>query len=149
MVRLSSVNHHPPHPTTFLTTMAESIAATLPDDLSRNDELQQVNATGVDSAVSGMSPIRKGVLLLVFCLAQFLDTFNNGSVFAAIPTIVNELQITDGESVWLISAYQLTLAAFLLIVSLSYFQLEVVAADDISQSGRISDVYSPSTFRVF
>jgi MFS family permease len=76
--------------------------------------------------VLGTFPIpQKAVLLTVFCFAQFLDAFNNSSFFAAIPPIARDLSISNSESVWLISAYQLTFAALLL------------------SSGRLSDIYNP------
>ncbi|KAI0740199.1 MFS general substrate transporter [Earliella scabrosa] len=71
------------------------------------------------------SAVRRYVLLIMFCLAQFLDAFNNGALFSAIPELVDSLGMTESESTWLISAFQLTFASFLLI------------------SGRISDVYNP------
>ncbi|KII83762.1 hypothetical protein PLICRDRAFT_119051 [Plicaturopsis crispa FD-325 SS-3] len=70
---------------------------------------------------------RKYFLLAVFCLAQFLDAFNNASLFSAIPSMIVDLDMTESQSTWLISAFQLTFASFLLI------------------SGRISDVYNPKT----
>ncbi|KAL1942302.1 hypothetical protein VTO73DRAFT_6366 [Trametes versicolor] len=71
------------------------------------------------------SPARRYVLLLIFCLAQFLDAFNNSALFSAIPSLVVSLGMSEAESTWIISAFQLTFASFLLI------------------SGRISDVYNP------
>ncbi|KAI0667389.1 MFS general substrate transporter [Trametes maxima] len=71
------------------------------------------------------SPVRRYVLLLVFCLAQFLGAFNSEALFSAIPSLVISLGITESESTWIISAFQLTFAAFMLI------------------SGRVSDVYNP------
>ena len=69
---------------------------------------------------------RKILLLTILCLAIFLDTFNNSSLFAAIPPIAQQLDIPDSQSVWLLSAYQLTFAVLLLV------------------SGRVSDLYNPS-----
>ncbi|KAI0739621.1 MFS general substrate transporter [Daedaleopsis nitida] len=71
------------------------------------------------------STARRYVLLIIFCLAQFLDAFNNSALFSAIPALVDALDMTEAESTWIISAFQLTFASFLLI------------------SGRISDVYNP------
>lgn len=68
---------------------------------------------------------RRYFLLIIFCLAQFLDAFNNSSLFSAIPSLVIDLNMTESEATWIISAFQLTFASFLLI------------------SGRISDVYNP------
>ncbi|KAJ7661576.1 major facilitator superfamily domain-containing protein [Mycena polygramma] len=68
---------------------------------------------------------KKLLLLAIFCLALFLDTFNNSSLFTAIPVISVQLNIPNSQSVWLLSAYQLTFAGLLLI------------------SGRVSDLYNP------
>lgn len=65
------------------------------------------------------SKTRKILLLGILCLALFLDTFNNSSLFTAIPVISVQLDIPNSQSVWLLSAYQLTFAALLLIVSIS------------------------------
>ncbi|THG96869.1 hypothetical protein EW026_g5038 [Hermanssonia centrifuga] len=73
------------------------------------------------------STARRYLLLVVFCLAQFLDAFNNSALFSAIPRLVIDLGMSVSESTWIISAFQLTFASFLLI------------------SGRISDVYNPKT----
>lgn len=62
---------------------------------------------------------RRYVLLLIFCLAQFLDAANNSALFSAIPSLVEAFNITESESTWIISAFQLTFASFLLIVSIS------------------------------
>ena len=63
------------------------------------------------------SVARRYFLLIIFCLAQFLDAFNNSSLFSAIPSLVVSLDMTSSESTWIISAFQLTFASFLLIVS--------------------------------
>ncbi|KAH7884144.1 major facilitator superfamily domain-containing protein [Phlebopus sp. FC_14] len=68
---------------------------------------------------------RKLVLLIMFCMAQFLEAFNTAALFSAIPALGVSMHITESESVWVFSAFQLTFASFLLI------------------SGRISDVYNP------
>ena len=63
------------------------------------------------------SAARRYVLLLIFCLAQFLDAVNNSALFSAIPDLENSLGINEAQSTWVISAFQLTFASFLLIVS--------------------------------
>lgn len=62
------------------------------------------------------SAARRYVLLLIFCLAQFLDAVNNSALFSAIPRLVIALDMTESQSTWIISAFQLTFASFLLIV---------------------------------
>ncbi|KAI6010694.1 major facilitator superfamily domain-containing protein [Pisolithus orientalis] len=68
---------------------------------------------------------RRLLLLSLFCLAQFLDAFNMSTVFAAMPALEQSLHVTTSQSVWIVSAYQLTFASTLLV------------------SGRVSDVYNP------
>ncbi|KAF9220638.1 MFS general substrate transporter [Gyrodon lividus] len=87
--------------------------------------------TLVDEPPKPLSLARKLVLLAMFCLAQFLDAFNNSALFAAIPALEASMGITESQSVWLISAFQLTFASSLLI------------------SGRISDVYNPTSEKAF
>ncbi|KAG1827908.1 major facilitator superfamily domain-containing protein [Suillus variegatus] len=74
-----------------------------------------------------LSLTRKLVLLFMFCLAQFLDAFSNSALFSAIPVLEVSMGMTESQSTWIMSAFQLTFASFLLI------------------SGRISDVYNPKT----
>ena len=62
------------------------------------------------------SVARRYLLLIIFCLAQFLDAFNNSALFSAIPSLVTSLDMNESESTWIISAFQLTFASFLLIV---------------------------------
>ena len=62
------------------------------------------------------STAKKYVLLIVFCLAQFLDAVNNSAIFPAIPTLAVDLNIKTNNTVWVVSARQLTFAAFLLLV---------------------------------
>lgn len=68
---------------------------------------------------------RKNILLMFLCLAQFLDTFANSSLFAAIPPISVQLGISNSDSVWLISGYQLTFASLLLSVRLRFFTASI------------------------
>ncbi|KAG1788948.1 major facilitator superfamily domain-containing protein [Suillus plorans] len=74
-----------------------------------------------------LSLTRRLILLFMFCLAQFLDAFSNSALFSAIPVLEVSMGMTDSQSTWIMSAFQLTFASFLLI------------------SGRISDVYNPKT----
>ncbi|KAH7106654.1 MFS general substrate transporter [Auriculariales sp. MPI-PUGE-AT-0066] len=78
-----------------------------------------------DSPSANISSFRKYTLLLLFCASQFLDAFNVSALFSAIPIMTTELDLNASEAVWLVSAYQLTFASFLLC------------------SGRISDLYNP------
>ena len=77
--------------------------------------------TLVDKPPKRLSLIRKLVLLLMFCFAQFLDSFNNSALYPAIPALEISMGITQSQSAWIISAFQLTFASFLLIVCLITF----------------------------
>jgi hypothetical protein len=68
------------------------------------------------AVLKNQTPGKKGLLLTIFCLAFFLDTVNNSALFTGIPAMATQLHIPDSQSVWLLSAYQLTFAALLLIV---------------------------------
>lgn len=72
--------------------------------------------TLVDVTVIRLSNARRYTLLIMFCLAQLLDAFNNASLFSAIPSLIDSLGLTESESTWLMSAFQLTFASFLLVV---------------------------------
>jgi hypothetical protein len=75
------------------------------------------------------SPVRKNVLLMLFCLAAFLDAFNNNSLYSALPSLVLSLSITESETTWVMSAFQLTFASFLLIVSTRSLHCHLAVAD--------------------
>ncbi|KZO93084.1 MFS general substrate transporter [Calocera viscosa TUFC12733] len=72
-----------------------------------------------------LSNTRKGLLLTVFCMAQFLDAVNNSSLYPPLPTIGKDFGMTTAEQQWVFSAYALTFSSFLLL------------------SGRIADISSP------
>ncbi|KAH8829785.1 MFS general substrate transporter [Flagelloscypha sp. PMI_526] len=76
------------------------------------------------AAAPQLSNFRRLVLLAVFCLAQFLDVFNVSSLMAAIPSLAVALRMNSSESTWVVSAFQLTFSAFLLV------------------SGKLSDVFN-------
>ncbi|KAG2070574.1 MFS general substrate transporter [Suillus decipiens] len=58
-------------------------------------------------------------------MRHFLDSFNTSALFSAIPALEVSMGMTESQSTWIMSAFGLTFASFLLI------------------SGRISDVYNP------
>ncbi|KZO93086.1 MFS general substrate transporter [Calocera viscosa TUFC12733] len=72
-----------------------------------------------------ISGAQKALLLIVFCMAQFLDAFNNSALFPALPVVGTSLGMSTTEQQWMFSAYQLTFSSFLLL------------------SGRIADISSP------
>jgi hypothetical protein len=72
--------------------------------------------TLVDHEPQNFSLTCRLILLVIFCLAQFLDSFNNSALFSAIPALEVSMGMTESQSTWIISAFQLTFASFLLIV---------------------------------
>ncbi|KAG1745449.1 MFS general substrate transporter [Suillus paluster] len=72
-----------------------------------------------------LSNAHRYTLLLIFCITQFLYTLTNSALFSAIPSLVRKFDFTQSQSVWIISAYQLSFASFLLM------------------SGKVSDIYNP------
>ncbi|KAL0958356.1 hypothetical protein HGRIS_000498 [Hohenbuehelia grisea] len=69
--------------------------------------------------------MRKWLFLALFCLAQFLETFNASAIYVALPSINRALSLSPEEDTWLIAVYTLTFASFMLMC------------------GRICDVYNP------
>ena len=72
--------------------------------------------TLVDVTVVRLSNARRYTLLITFCLAQFLDAFINAALFSAMPSLIDSLGFTESETTWVMSAFQLTSASFLLVV---------------------------------
>jgi hypothetical protein len=90
--------------------------------LEGNVQERKVGEKDGNPNLSQVSTIRKILLLSMFTLAEFLDAFNNAALFPAIPILTSQLDFSTSEVVWIISAYQLTFAAFLLVVSFAFQQ---------------------------
>ncbi|KAG2121415.1 MFS general substrate transporter [Suillus cothurnatus] len=95
--------------------------------LARKSSMSSESDCVVEEVVQRPTPsnARRYTLLLIFCITQFLYTLTNSALFSAIPALVRRFGFTQSQSVWIISAYQLTFASFLLM------------------SGKISDIYNP------
>ncbi|KAG0020549.1 hypothetical protein BGZ82_011575, partial [Podila clonocystis] len=59
--------------------------------------------------------VPKWAILVVFCLAQFLDVANLSAVNISLPTIKTELHFSESELPWIVNAFTLTFGTFLLI----------------------------------
>ncbi|KAI1315653.1 hypothetical protein EDD11_000546 [Mortierella claussenii] len=57
----------------------------------------------------------KWAILIVFCLAQFLDVANLSAVNISLPTIKAELRFSESQLPWIVNAFTLTFGTFLLI----------------------------------
>jgi hypothetical protein len=87
------------------------------DTIAVNDPKNEKTDESTNPGLADASTLRKLALLSMFTLAEFLDAFNNSALFPAIPVVAEQLKFETTETVWIISAYQLTFAAFLLVVS--------------------------------
>ncbi|KAF7427779.1 hypothetical protein PC9H_006994 [Pleurotus ostreatus] len=72
-----------------------------------------------------LSPVRKLVVLGVLCSAQFFDIFIANAVVVSLPSLAEDLHFTPGALQWILSAYTLTFASFMLI------------------AGSLSDIFHP------
>ncbi|KAG9224436.1 hypothetical protein CCMSSC00406_0009478 [Pleurotus cornucopiae] len=80
---------------------------------------------GITDDQVSLSKLRKFIILGVFCSAQFFDLFNANAVIVSLPSLGADLNFTPGALQWILSAYTLTFASFMLI------------------SGTLSDIYHP------
>jgi len=103
-----------PSQTTSPTVSPSATITNRDSDEVKQSEKQDTNV----SHIASISDFRKFTLLIAFSIAQFLDILNVSALFSAIPVISEHLSLSPSEAVWLISAYQLTFASFLLLVSL-------------------------------
>jgi len=81
--------------------------------------------------ISALTKSRTRLTLVLIIAAGFLDVIDFSIVQVALPTIRTELAISLAESQWIIGAYGLTLAGFLLL------------------SGRAGDIYGQKKLFVF
>ncbi|WWC67475.1 uncharacterized protein I206_101383 [Kwoniella pini CBS 10737] len=96
----------------------------LEEELTSEQALQRHKSTTVNGAEIKLSQKRKWFLLLVFSVAQYLDIASYSGLFVFTDAILNDLDILYESSSWIITAYSVTFAAFLLFW------------------GRVSDLYS-------
>ncbi|KAF8520827.1 major facilitator superfamily domain-containing protein [Gautieria morchelliformis] len=75
--------------------------------------------------LESLKGFRKAFMLFFLCSAQFFDIFNAVSTIIALPEISKDLHFFPGALQWVVSAYTLTFATFLLF------------------AGRLSDIYYP------
>ena len=86
---------------------------------------------GAKPRVSALNKPRTRLILILIIAAGFLDVIDFSIVQVALPTIRAELVVSLAESQWIIGAYGLTLAGFLLL------------------SGRAGDIYGQKKLFVF
>jgi hypothetical protein len=109
-------------------TITRSVSATSTAQGSRtiSDVEKKSTPIPVGNDLAKSNKYKKLLLLLFFCISQFIEAVNLCALFTSIVDIAPVLHLDDSDAVWLLSAYQLTFASFLLL------------------SGRVADVYNPS-----
>ncbi|KAJ8488461.1 hypothetical protein ONZ45_g13945 [Pleurotus djamor] len=101
-------------------------------DSTRDPQLGEKLAVDVeasqaeDSEGTNLSGIRKALMLAIVCFAQFFDLFNANAAIVSLPSMGEDLNFAPSELQWVLSAYTLTFASFLLI------------------SGTLSDIFHPN-----
>ncbi|KAJ3729348.1 major facilitator superfamily domain-containing protein [Lentinula raphanica] len=83
------------------------------------------NIVDTPAQAQTLSRLRKNLILFVLSGAQFFDIYNSCAAIIALPTLGADLGFSPSALQWVLSAYTLTFAAFMLI------------------SGRLSDMFHP------
>ncbi|THU97280.1 MFS general substrate transporter [Dendrothele bispora CBS 962.96] len=132
MTALSSVDQLPIRPTNdietqpnasncpSLSTLRDSCPSHCCKTLKPYDEKTTEEVTQAE-----LSKSRKNLILSVLSGSQFFDIFSASAAIVALPTLRTDLDFAEGTIQWVLSAYTLTLASFMLI------------------SGRVSDMFHP------
>ncbi|WRT70551.1 uncharacterized protein IL334_007549 [Kwoniella shivajii] len=77
------------------------------------------------NVLASLSPRRKGVLLLCFCLSMFIDAAGVSATFLMTAPISQDLGVSVGDQAWILGTYSLAFASTLLF------------------AGRLADLYPP------
>ncbi|WRT65217.1 uncharacterized protein IL334_002160 [Kwoniella shivajii] len=96
----------------------------LTSEQNNEQDLERAQSTTIKGAEIKLSQKRKWFLLFVFSVAQYLDIASYSGLFVFTDAVLNDLDILYASSSWVITAYSVTFAAFLLFW------------------GRVSDLYS-------
>src|SRR5213080_5332651 len=73
-----------------------------------------VMTTSSPGATLALSPRRRRVVLLTLCLAAFTINLDTTIVNVALPTLVRDLGASTRQLQWIVDAYALVFAAFVL-----------------------------------
>lgn len=91
------------------------------------------------------STARRYVLLVMLCLGYFPPLFIAAAMFPSIPFLAVALHVSKSDLTWIVNASKLTFSSFLLIVSPHTLALDALSDFFCIQSGRMSDIFDPST----
>ncbi len=104
-------------------TLEQSSANVEPCSSSKLDATISCPLTGGTapdiSPAARMSSARRYVLFAMFCVANALDAYNLNALFTALPVLREHFGLGEADASWVMSAFELTYAAFLLVVSSS------------------------------
>ncbi|KIJ40340.1 hypothetical protein M422DRAFT_60599 [Sphaerobolus stellatus SS14] len=117
-----------PTPTPSHSSLSPTLAAqTNPTITNEKERSKDTEATATWNAEEprSLTTFQKITILTILCSAQFFDLFNGVSAIIALPQISDALHFSPGALQWVITAYTLTFAAFLLF------------------AGRLTDIYHP------
>ncbi|KIJ40339.1 hypothetical protein M422DRAFT_173980 [Sphaerobolus stellatus SS14] len=106
-------------------TLTAQITPVITKEEYPSKDVEANTTRNADNSPQPLGTIRKMAILIVLCSAQFFDIFNAVSTIIALPQISDDLHFAGGALQWVVTAYTLTFAAFLLF------------------AGRLSDIYHP------
>src|SRR5712691_7023998 len=95
------------------------------------EQVQVQRSEEARSRISAPTKSRTRLILVLIIAAGFLDVIDFSIVQVALPTIRTELIVSIAESQWVVGAYGLTMAGFLML------------------SGRAGDIYGQKKLFVF
>ncbi|KAL1410667.1 hypothetical protein Q8F55_004686 [Vanrija albida] len=101
-----------------------SVVVPLPIPLDDSDP--DADSPSTPNALASLHPRRKIILMLCFCLSQFIDSAGTAAAFLMTAPIASSLNIEQGNQPWILASYSLSFAATLLF------------------AGRLADLYPPS-----
>lgn len=70
-----------------------------------------------EEPAASISNARRYMLFVMFCVANALDSYNLNALFTALPVLREHFGLGEADASWVMSAFELTYAAFLLVVS--------------------------------
>ncbi|KDQ18400.1 hypothetical protein BOTBODRAFT_185039 [Botryobasidium botryosum FD-172 SS1] len=105
--------------------------AATPEPESRSDtpvDIEKSPIADEKPAIPPRTPLtgfRKFMVMTLLCCAQFFDIVNASGAIIALPVLGKDLNFSPGATQWVVSAYTLTFASFLV------------------SAGRLTDIYNP------
>lgn len=100
-----------------ITATASSDAAIPLHDISQTPPLDPTSDKySASTPRAQISNARRYLLFAIFCTANALDSYNLNALFAGLPALKDAFGLDEVDASWVMSAFNLTYASFLLIV---------------------------------